>query len=76
MFLIEAILVGSGQKSMPIADIERHPALFPFRAAAPVSLLRTATQFAVHRQGIDMEIVELSQSEPSPRRTSGRAGDL
>ncbi len=62
-FLVEAILVGSGQKSMPIPDIERHPALFPFRAAASVGLLRTAKQFSVHRQGLDMEIVELAQIE-------------
>ncbi len=62
-FLVEAILLGSGRKSMPIPDIERHPALFPFRAAASVGLLRTAKQFSVHRQGLDMEIVELAQIE-------------
>jgi hypothetical protein len=72
-FLIEAILVGSGQKSMPIPDIERHPALFPFRTATSSSLLRTAKQFSVHRQGVDMDIVELSQSEPSLRHATGRA---
>ncbi len=60
-FLIEAILVGSGQRSMPITDIERHPALFPFRAVECLNLLRAAKQFSVHRQGVDMEIVELAQ---------------
>ena len=59
-FLVEAILVGSGQKSMAMTDIERHPALFPFHAAVSLSILRAAKQFAVHRQGVDMEIVELT----------------
>jgi hypothetical protein len=59
-FLVEAILAGSGQKSMAITDIERHPALFPFKAAASVSVLRAAKQFSVHRQGVDMEIVEMA----------------
>ena len=73
--LFEALLVGSGLDSMPSPDIERHPALFPFRARAYLSLLRTAKQFAVHRQGVDMEIVELSQSEPSLRHTAGRGAE-
>jgi len=60
MFLVEAILIGSGKKSMPMTDVERHPALFPFRATASLSVLRAAKQFAVHRQGVDMEIVELA----------------
>ena len=65
-FLFEAILVGSGQNSMPIADLERHPALFPFRATASLSLLRTAKQFSLHRQGVGMEIVELAQQDKPP----------
>jgi hypothetical protein len=59
-FMIEAILVGSGQKSVPVADVERHPALFPFRSVTSLSALRAAKQFSVHRQGVDMEIVELA----------------
>lgn len=59
-FMVEAILVGSGQKSVPVADLERHPALFPFRAVTSLSALRAAKQFSVHRQGVDMEIVELA----------------
>jgi hypothetical protein len=59
-FLVEALLVSSGQRSIPLMDIERHPALFPFRTAASLSVLRAAKQFSVHRQGVDMEIVELA----------------
>ena len=59
-FLVEAILIGSAQKSLPITNIDRHPALFPFQMAASVSVLRAAKQFSVHRQGVDMEIVELA----------------
>jgi hypothetical protein len=58
--MIEAILVGSGQKSVPVSDVERHPALFPFRSVTSLSALRASKQFSVHRQGVDMEIVELA----------------
>lgn len=59
-FMVEAILIGSGKKSAPVADLERHPALFPFQAIMSLSTLRAAKQFSVHRQGGDMEIVELA----------------
>lgn len=59
-FLVEGLLVGSAQKSIPIANVERHPALFPFKLAASLGILREAKQFSVHRQGVDMQIVELA----------------
>ena len=58
-FLVEAILVGSGRRSMSVGDIERHPALFPFGDVTSLRILRAAKQFSVHRQGVDMEVVEL-----------------
>ena len=61
-FLVEALLIGSGQKSMAITDIERHPAFFPFRTSTSIIALRAAKQFAVHSQGVDMAIVELAQN--------------
>lgn len=59
-FLAEGLLVGSGQRSLPVLNIERHPAVFPFGTGVSVSILRAAKQFSVHRQGVDMEIVELA----------------
>jgi hypothetical protein len=59
-FLVEAILIGSGKKSLPVPAIEHHPALFPFRTVTSLAALRAAKQFSVHRQGVDMEIVELA----------------
>lgn len=61
-FLAEALLVGTGRRSLPVLDIERHPAVFPFGTGVSVSILRAAKQFSVHRQGVDMEIVELATS--------------
>jgi len=60
MFLAEALLVGTGRRSLPVLDIERHPAVFPFGTSVSVDILRAAKQFTAHRQGFDMEIVELA----------------
>ncbi len=58
--LVEAILVGGGQRSLAISDLERHPALFAFRISTSVGILRAAKQLAVHRQGLDTEFVEIA----------------
>jgi hypothetical protein len=34
MFLAEALLVGTGRRSLPVLEIERHPAVFPFGTSA------------------------------------------
>lgn len=60
MFLAEALLVGSRSKSLPVLDIERHPALFPFDVVVTAGTFRSAKQFSVHRQGTDMDMVELA----------------
>ncbi len=58
-FLAEGLLLGSGQRSLPVTDIEKHPALFPFAAVVTASALRSARHFSVHRQGVDTDMVEL-----------------
>jgi hypothetical protein len=58
-FLAEGLLVGSGQRTLPVTDIEKHPALFPFATTVTARSLRAARHFSVHRQGVDMDMVEL-----------------
>jgi hypothetical protein len=40
--------------------IGKHPALFPFAAVVTVGSFRAARHFSVHRQRVDMGIVELA----------------
>jgi len=61
-YLVEALLVNGKERSVPVAEIDTHPALFPFRIEVLAQHLRSAKQFNVHREGIDSEIVELSSS--------------
>jgi hypothetical protein len=60
LFLAEALVVGSGKRSLAVQEIERHPALFPFRTHLTAATLRGAKQFSLHRQGVDLEMVELT----------------
>ena len=58
--LIEALLVGGKRTAAPIADLVRHPALFPFQVALTGGDLRTAPEFRVDRQGLDVDVVALA----------------
>jgi hypothetical protein len=58
--LIEAVLIGGRHRAAPIADIVRHPALFPFDTRVSTGELRDSGAFLVERQGLDVDIVRLS----------------
>ena len=58
--LLEALLLNGSQRAIAVVDLAPHPAIFPFCFEISLHRLRQASQFQVHRQGVDMEIVELS----------------
>jgi len=60
--LIQALLVNSGFRPIPVGQIHTDPALFPFELGISAGQLRSSPLFLVHRQGLDMDLVELSRS--------------
>lgn len=59
MVLIEAILVDAEESSAALDQLVRHPAVFPFDLDVNASHIRGISHFRVHRQGLDVDVVEL-----------------
>lgn len=57
--LVEAVLIGGRNEAAPLADIVRHPALFPFDVQVSAGELRGAGEFQVERQGLDVDVVRV-----------------
>jgi hypothetical protein len=58
--LIEALLVDADEASVHLDQLTGHPALFPFDLDLNAGHIRGASQFRVHRQGLDADFVELT----------------
>lgn len=57
--LIEALLVDAEEASVSLDQLTGHPAIFPFDLDVNASHVRGASQFRLHRQGLDSDFVEL-----------------
>lgn len=58
--LLEALLLRNDGQSLEVAQISRHPSLFPFDVELPAHKLRQSPTFEVHRQGLDVDVVRLA----------------
>ena len=61
--LLEALLLHRGGGSVPVGHALRHPMFFPFALELQTQALRSASRFAVHRQGVSEDVVELVPQE-------------
>ena len=62
MLLLEGLLINLG-KAIPIDQAIRHPSIFPFEVDLRIHDLRESSRFDIHRQGLDIDVVELATSE-------------
>ena len=60
ILLVETMLLASGQESNSFDQLAGHPALFPFCMTITPTDLRGANRLEVHRQGLDMDILEFT----------------
>ena len=58
-WLIEAALLASGQQSMRLGSVVRHPMLFPFRNAATVRDVMACARLELFREGAGEDVVGL-----------------
>ena len=58
--LLEGMLRGGKSPAAPLAELVRHPALFPFSVNSSAGDLRVAPQFRLDRQGLDVDVVGLT----------------
>ena len=61
--LLEALLMRHEGGSLPVDQALRHPSLFPFRIELGIHQLRKSSRFDIHRQGLDVDVVALDQTD-------------
>lgn len=60
--LVEALLLDMNGRSLPVSHLETHPVFFPFSISLAPYALRRSGVFALHRQGLDTDVIELVRS--------------
>jgi hypothetical protein len=60
--LVEALLLDLNGRSLPLTHLETHPAFFPFSIRLTAHELRRSRLFALHRQGLDTDVIELARA--------------
>ena len=58
--LAEALIFGGEQSAVPLQQLLRHPAAFPFQLELSAQDLRRSQSFEIDRQGLDLDVVSLA----------------
>ncbi len=58
--LAEALIFGGEQSAVPLPQLLRHPAAFPFQLDVTAHDLRRSPCFEIDRQGLDIDMISLS----------------
>jgi hypothetical protein len=58
--LAEALIFGGEQSAIPLPQLLRHPAAFPFQLELNAHDLRRSQCFEINRQGLDLDMVSLA----------------
>lgn len=61
LWLIEAVLRAEDTTTLPVTQLERHPALFPFNIKISRSEILESQYFELSRQGLNRQIISLGQ---------------
>lgn len=71
LWLINASYLAEGKESIEAAQLLNLPSCFPFKITATKTDLRSCKDFDVHRQGLDLEMVEIhnGKSQSNPQRS-------
>src|SRR5689334_9872263 len=56
----EALIFGGEQSAVPLPQLLRHPAAFPFQLEISAQDLRRSPSFEIDRQGLDLDVVSLA----------------
>lgn len=56
----EALIFGGEQSAVPLPQLLRHPAAFPFQLELSAHDLRRSQCFEINRQGLDLDVVSLA----------------
>jgi hypothetical protein len=67
--LLEALLLRSEERSLPVEHALRNPCFFPFHIDLRVQDLRGSDWFHVHREGLDVDVVSATPTPVSPPTT-------
>ena len=70
LWLLRASHIAEGKEMIEAAQLLSLPSCFPFKIAATKTDLRRSKDFAVHRQGLDMDMVAISNNiAPKTKKT-------
>jgi hypothetical protein len=67
LWMLKAILASQGKDQIEANELLTLPSLFPFNISIGKSDIRSAPGFEVHRQGLDMDMVEMPIGRPKSR---------